>query len=469
MRLNVRLRLVLVCACAALFVVPAALGASVTTFSAAAAAIDALNGSGACAVAFSGASTDSGVAGSGSFAPQAGPAGGVCSGGAGGSIRFDVTGGTVSGTEAQLSITVTSSTAPGAPAGTIGAVFANETTQQVIVNIGSHYGSFDRDPALKIGFIATESDVRIGDGSGAGSITFFNGAAGAGDPSNPCSLAIAGTRSTTGASATLSAGGAYLAFPGAAGSSCGNGARFRFDVTSLTTDGDTNATAAITATSSPDSGTTGTVQLDEPNQAITFTHAGGRFGRFERHSFFGAIETVAALDIRTQQLVTDADGDGIPDGSDNCPSVENADQEDADGDGAGDACETADPGRCLEVVGRGSVKRGNGPARATTNFAAQREEEDATPHGWVTFNDKPTGMRLRSVSLTSLVITGSRAIVRGVGRVNRGAAVNFRLEVDKRGKNFKISWPGFSIVSKLSGPVDVSIEPCDRDDDSDDD
>ncbi len=466
--MKVRLRLFLACACAGLFVVPAALGAPLTTFSAAGAAIDAVNGSGACAVAFSGAASGAGTTGSGSFAPQAGPAGGVCSGGAGGSIRFDVTGGTVSTTEAQLSVTVTSSTAPGAPVGTVGSVYSNETTQQVIVNIGSHYGSFDRDPALKIGFIATESDVRIGDGSSAGSITFFHGAAGAGDPSNPCSLAIAGTRSTTGASSTLSAGGAYLAFPGPAGSACGNGARFRFEVTSLTTDGDTTATATITATSSPDSGTTGTVQLDEPNQAITFTHAGGRFGRFERHSFFGVVETIAAVDVRTQQLVTDSDGDGIPDGSDNCRLVANADQEDSDNDGVGDACETADPGHCLEVVGRGSVKRDNGSIRATTNFAAQREEEDTTPHGWVTFNDKPTGNRLRSVSLTSLTIAGSRAIVRGVGRVNRGPAVNFRLEIDKRGKEFKISWPGFSVVSKLSGPVDVSNEPCDRDDFDDD-
>ena len=35
----------------------------------------------------------------------------------------------------------------------------------------------------------------------------------------------------------------------------------------------------------------------------------------------------------------DADGDGVPDSSDNCPSVPNADQADADGDGVGDACE----------------------------------------------------------------------------------------------------------------------------------
>ena len=36
---------------------------------------------------------------------------------------------------------------------------------------------------------------------------------------------------------------------------------------------------------------------------------------------------------------SDADGDGIVDGSDNCPDVDNLDQTDADGDGRGDACD----------------------------------------------------------------------------------------------------------------------------------
>ncbi len=41
---------------------------------------------------------------------------------------------------------------------------------------------------------------------------------------------------------------------------------------------------------------------------------------------------------------TDGDGDGRPDGGDNCATVANPDQADGDGDGTGDACDTSDPG-----------------------------------------------------------------------------------------------------------------------------
>ncbi|WP_372791039.1 calcium-binding protein, partial [Paraconexibacter sp.] len=39
------------------------------------------------------------------------------------------------------------------------------------------------------------------------------------------------------------------------------------------------------------------------------------------------------------RAIADADGDGIADGSDNCPSIANPTQADADGDGIGDACD----------------------------------------------------------------------------------------------------------------------------------
>lgn len=43
-------------------------------------------------------------------------------------------------------------------------------------------------------------------------------------------------------------------------------------------------------------------------------------------------------------FVNDADGNGVPDAQDNCPTTPNQDQTDTDGDGVGDACEKNDVG-----------------------------------------------------------------------------------------------------------------------------
>jgi S-layer homology domain/Thrombospondin type 3 repeat len=45
-----------------------------------------------------------------------------------------------------------------------------------------------------------------------------------------------------------------------------------------------------------------------------------------------------AVDIEVARPIPDADSDGVPDSTDNCPSVANADQADSNSDGTGDAC-----------------------------------------------------------------------------------------------------------------------------------
>jgi hypothetical protein len=52
--------------------------------------------------------------------------------------------------------------------------------------------------------------------------------------------------------------------------------------------------------------------------------------------FQDALADVGASDMG---VTTDTDGDGVPDGTDNCPMAPNPGQEDGDGDGEGDACD----------------------------------------------------------------------------------------------------------------------------------
>ena len=50
------------------------------------------------------------------------------------------------------------------------------------------------------------------------------------------------------------------------------------------------------------------------------------------------LDLVAFLD--DPSIFRDSDGDGVADNADNCPTIANPGQEDTDGDGIGDACDT---------------------------------------------------------------------------------------------------------------------------------
>jgi hypothetical protein len=56
-----------------------------------------------------------------------------------------------------------------------------------------------------------------------------------------------------------------------------------------------------------------------------------------------AVLDVASFPASDGGGTTDTDGDGVPDSSDNCPDVANANQADSDGDRIGDACDTSTP------------------------------------------------------------------------------------------------------------------------------
>ncbi len=86
----------------------------------------------------------------------------------------------------------------------------------------------------------------------------------------------------------------------------------------------------------------------------------------------------------------DADGDGVPDVSDNCPRVSNPPQVDCDGDGRGDACDAAsviseqkvnvtpDLDSCVQYKFHGCA----GPKRATVQYQCVARGTSWTENRW---------------------------------------------------------------------------------------
>jgi hypothetical protein len=89
------------------------------------------------------------------------------------------------------------------------------------------------------------------------------------------------------------------------------------------------------------SGSTVTATSDPftPTQAGTYRWVASYGGDANNNA-----KTTACNDANESTTVTtpppDADGDGVPDASDNCQAASNANQADADGDGKGDACDS---------------------------------------------------------------------------------------------------------------------------------
>jgi hypothetical protein len=148
----------------------------------------------------------------------------------------------------------------------------------------------------------------------------------------------------------------------------------------------------------------------------------------------------------------DDDNDGYADESDNCVFVPNADQIDTDGDGQGDACDPTPGNTPGKVTGGGWI----GEAKNSFGFTAQYTAGMDAPKGNVTYQDRATGLELRSVQLTSVIVySATRAVILGTATVN-GLAVEFRLEVEDLGEPgendvFRISWSGYEAGGLLNG------------------
>lgn len=157
----------------------------------------------------------------------------------------------------------------------------------------------------------------------------------------------------------------------------------------------------------------------------------------------------------------DADGDGVPDASDNCPAVANPDQADGDFDGTGDACDPQFNSTPCVVKGLGFLAT---PAQSFA-FAASFATGAPKPKGALGYLDLAAKTFLKSGSITGLACRGGEATLVGTGTVKGGAVVDFTVGLVDNGTpgagadRFSIRWAGYAKAGTLGGG-NVAVDPA---------
>ncbi|HEY6017159.1 MAG TPA: post-COAP-1 domain-containing protein, partial [Gaiellaceae bacterium] len=124
---------------------------------------------------------------------------------------------------------------------------------------------------------------------------------------------------------------------------------------------------------------------------------------------------------------------------------------DNDGDGVGDACDPTPGSTPGKVTGGGWIGNTKDPFAFTVRYTSAM----TSPNGEVVYGAGGAGTRLRSSTITSVIISGTHATIRGTGTVD-GTAVDFRIDVDDHGEPgssdaFTITWPGYTAGGVLNG------------------
>jgi hypothetical protein len=153
----------------------------------------------------------------------------------------------------------------------------------------------------------------------------------------------------------------------------------------------------------------------------------------------------------------DRDGDGVPDGEDNCPSTPNPDQSDLDFDGIGDACDPSFTSNRCRVIGQGI----SDPDRLRALGVSADSRLLPTILGGVTHGDRTTlaGNLTALGSLTGVACFLNRATIVGRGQTTAGN-VQFVLRISDftgvgSGGFYAISWPGYSFAGFFTGEITV--------------